>query len=132
VRERLSVDAGDLALWELQDPRLLSIPLLLRDKGVLGQASWQPVLRLRYRRDRFVDPFSGSRVSLDREISAAEVNTRFVSVSDRSPLAVAVLEVKGARERLPVALEPLLHLGMRKQSFSKFLAVYTHMTRRVL
>lgn len=132
VRARLPYPAEELARWDLQDPRLLSVPLLLREHGMLGQDSWQPIMLLRYRRDRFVEPLSRSRISLDADISAAAVNRRFVSVRDLSPLPTAVLEVKGAGDELPVALRSLLPLGLRKRSFSKFLVVYAHMTRNVL
>ena len=88
------------------------LPLLLRDQGVLGQDAWQPMMLLRYRRDRFIEPLTQSRVSLDAEIAAVRVNPRFLSVADRSPLATAVLEVKGGADELPAVLRPLLALGM--------------------
>jgi hypothetical protein len=132
VRARLPFPAEEIAQWNLQDPRLLSAPLLLREHGVLGHESWQPVLLLRYRRDRFVEPLTRSRVSLDADICAAEANARFLSAPNLSPLATAVLEVKGSSEELPASMRALLALGMRKGSFSKFLMVYAHMTRGVL
>ncbi len=131
IRERLSSPAEDVAGWELHDPRLRSLPALLRDRGVLGQDSWVPMLTIRYRRDRFVEPLSRSRVSLDADIAAAAFNSRLMAVGDRSPLGMAVVEVKGSGDRLPPALHSLLPLGIHKQSFSKFLAVYAHMTRQV-
>jgi hypothetical protein len=131
VRERLLYPADEVARWNLDDARLQGLPLLLREHGVLGQESWLPMLMIRYRRDRFIEPLSRSRVSLDTDIAAAAVNSRFMSVADPSPLGLAVLEVKGRSERLPQALRPLLPLGIHKQSFSKFLAVYAHMTRQV-
>jgi hypothetical protein len=129
VREKLPVPAGEIALWNLQDPRLLPFPLLLRAHGVLHQESWQPMMLIRYRRDRFVEPLSRSRVSLDADICGVAANLRFLAAPDPSPLATAVLEVKGDDDELPVVLRPLLALGMQKQSFSKFLAVHAHMTR---
>ena len=132
VRQTLPFPAEDIAKWELQDARLQGVPLLLREHGVLGHEAWQPVISIRYRRDRFVEPLTRSRVSLDADIAAATVNPRFISVTDGSPLATAVLEVKGVGDELPVALRPLLALGMQKRSFSKFLMVYAHTRRRVL
>jgi hypothetical protein len=132
VRARLPYPAEEIARWDLQDPRLQTAPLLLRDQGVLGHASWQPILLLRYRRDRFVEPVTRSRVSLDSDIGGSAANPRFLSAPNLSPLATAVLEVKGRGEELPAALRPLLALGMHKASFSKFLVVYAHMTRWVL
>jgi hypothetical protein len=132
VRARLPYPADEIAGWDLQDPRLLSVPLLLREQGVLHQASWQPMMLIRYRRDRFIEPLTDSRVSLDADISGAAANPRFLSAPNLSPLATAVLEVKGDGDELPAALRPLLALGMHKRSFSKFLVVHAHMTRGVL
>ncbi|HKY22625.1 MAG TPA: VTC domain-containing protein [Vicinamibacterales bacterium] len=131
VRERLSWAAGEIAQWSLQDSRLLTIPSLLRQHGILGHESWQPLMLLRYRRDRFLDLPTRSRVSLDADIAGVAVHPRLVP-GDRSPLASAVLEVKGSGDRLPRTLKPLLHLGIHKRSFSKFLTVYAHMMREVL
>src|SRR5687768_17555941 len=74
VRARLPYPAEEIAQWDLQDPRLLSAPLLLREQGVLGDASWQPMLLLRYRRDRFVEHITRSRVSLDADICGVAAN----------------------------------------------------------
>src|SRR5687768_4397655 len=43
VRARLPYAAEEIAQWDLQDPRLLTAPLLLRAQGVLAHESWQPV-----------------------------------------------------------------------------------------
>ncbi len=131
VRERLPHAADEVAGWELQDPRFRGFPARLRDDGIVAHGSWMPVLLLRYRRDRFIEPLSQSRISLDSDIQAAAVNPGLLSGCDLSPLNVAVLEVKGAGDRLPIALQSLLQLGMHKRSFSKYLAVYAHMTPQV-
>ncbi len=130
VRERLAHPAEEIARWELHDPRFRGLPMVLREHGVMGQDAWLPMMLIRYRRDRFVETLSQSRVSLDADISAVAINTRFLSFGDLSPLGTAVIEVKGMGDRLPPALQSLLPIGLRKQSFSKFLAVYTHMTHR--
>jgi hypothetical protein len=132
VRVQVPYAAESLAGWDLQDPRLRSLPLLLREHGVVVQDLWQPVLRIRYRRDRFIEPASRARVSLDAEIAAAAVSPRIRSAADNTAMAGGVLEVKGASEALPLALRPLLQLGARKCSYSKFLAAYAHATRRAL
>jgi hypothetical protein len=132
VRARLPYPAEEIAQWDLQDPRLLAFPVLLRDHGILHQQAWLPIMLLRYRRDRFIEPLTRSRVSLDADISGSAANPRFVSAPTLSPLATAVLEVKGSGDELPAALRPLLALGLHKRSFSKFLVVYAHMTRGVL
>jgi hypothetical protein len=132
ARERLPLNAEDLAQLDLQDPRLLAFPLLLRPHGVAVDQSWTPVMLIRYRRDRYIERGSQSRVSVDADIAAVAVNPRLISAADYSPLGSAVVEVKGTTDELPRPLHPLLRLGAHKQSFSKFLAVYAHVTRRIL
>jgi hypothetical protein len=132
VRAQLPYPAEEIARWDLQDARLLTAPLVLREQGVLGHASWQPVLLLRYRRDRFIERVTHSRISLDADISGVAGNPRFLSAPNLSPLATSVLEVKGSGDKLPPSLRPLLALGLHKASFSKFLVVYANMTRWVL
>jgi hypothetical protein len=132
VRERLPFAAEDLAGRDLRDVTLQNLPMLLQRHGILHQESWIPLMLLRYRRDRFLEPISRSRISLDTDIAAVAVNRRVLSAMDPSPLWTAVLEVKGSGDRLPPALQPMLALGFRKRAFSKFLAVYAHMTRQAL
>ena len=132
VRAKLPYAAEDIAKWDLHDVRLQHLPLLLREHGVLGLDSWQPMMLLRYRRDRFIEPLTQSRVSLDAEIGAVRVHPRFLSVTDRSPLATAVIEVKGGSGDLPAVLRSLLVLGGRKRSFSKLLVVYAHLTHNAM
>jgi hypothetical protein len=129
VRARLPYSAEELGTWDLQDPRLLQFPLSLKEHGIDVRDPWRPIVLIRYRRDRFIEPISGSRVSLDTDIAATAVNRRTVSAADYSPLGSAVLEIKGSADELPLALRGLLHLGAHKCSFSKYLAVYSHMTR---
>ena len=128
VRVTVPHTADEVSRWGLQDPRLQALPQRLRERGVVLREPWQPILLIRYRRDRFVEPVSGTRICLDAEIAAPAVNPRFLSTIDSTPLGPGILEVKGSAEELPRALRPLLHLGARKRSFSKFLAVYQHVT----
>jgi len=129
VRVPLSVAADVVAGWALHDPRLRSLPLLLRPHGITLRGAWQPMLLLRYRRDRFVDPTSRARISLDAEIAAVAANRRFVAIFDGTPLGTGVLEVKGGAEQLPMALRSLLRLGARQGAFSKYAAVFRQVTR---
>ena len=132
VRTRLPYSAEDLSALSLQDPRLRALPTRLREHGISVGELWEPVMLIRYRRDRFIEPLSGSRVSLDADIAGVEVNPTFLASADVSAVGVAVVEIKGASDELPMAMRALLQLGLRKRSFSKFLAVYSHMTRRTL
>jgi hypothetical protein len=131
ARVQLPHSAEELAEWKVQDPRFEALPLLLQEHGIHARELWHPVMLIRYRRDRFTEPLSRSRVSLDSDIAGVAVNPAVLAATDSTTVASAVLEVKGECERLPAALAGLLQLGVRKQSFSKFLAVYCHMTRRI-
>ena len=128
ARVVLAEPAAEVATWTLQDRRLLGFPLLLQEHGISARDLWQPLMLIRYRRDRFVDRSTRTRVSLDAEIAPVAVNPRFVSGAAPTPLPSAVIEVKGAADELPTALRGLLQLGIREQSFSKLLAIYMHMT----
>ena len=129
VRVMLDATAGDVAALALDDARWARFPRALAPAGVLAGPEWRPVLRLRYERSRFIERFTRARVSLDRGIVAEAVNSRQLTSLNPGPLPVAVLEVKGREDALPRPLAPLLHLGARQGSLSKYAAVYDHVRR---
>jgi VTC domain len=131
IRLEVPYVAAELAQWTLEDRRLTMLPQLLRAQGITLHGIWHPVVSIRYRRDRFVDPVSRARVNLDTEIAALALHSGFSSTFNPGPLGLGVVEVKGCEEELPMALRNLLLLGARKQSFSKFLAVHRHVTRAI-
>ena len=103
ARARFPLLPSEIAGWDLQDPRLLAFPLLLREHGVLRQASWQPMMLIRYRRDRFIEPLSGSRVSLDSDISGVAVNPTFLSAPTSRRRRPRCSRSKGAATNCPPA-----------------------------
>jgi hypothetical protein len=115
----------------LDDPIFQSLPARLAAAGVALQADWQPMVALRYRRRRFVDPPTGSRLSLDSDIQATRVNPRFLFVRSLGVLPIAVLEVKGYADELPGHLRGLLPLGLRKQSLSKYATLVLQLRRTI-
>jgi hypothetical protein len=129
VRVRLPMPAEELAGRALDDPAFQGLPARLAEQGVVLRADWQPMLALRYRRRRFVEPLSGARISLDSDIAAVRVNHRFLYARHLGPLPVAVLEVKGQAEELPGPLRALLPLGLRKQSMSKYATLVLQLRR---
>jgi hypothetical protein len=102
----------------------------LRDAGYWVDADLQPFLRIAFRRRRFVDPLSGSRISVDSDIRAASVNPGLLPLAHPAPLAHAVIEVKGRNADLPPRLAGLGALGCRPESFSKYSRCYQKITRR--
>jgi hypothetical protein len=80
----------------------------------------EPSLLVRYDRRRFVDPASGSRLSLDCGIHAAAIRAGLPAGRLGRTASVAVLEVKNHDGRLPAPLAALLGPAVRRVSFSKY------------
>jgi hypothetical protein len=131
LRVRLPFTADEVHGRALDDPIFQSLPARLAAAGVALQADWQPMVALRYRRRRFVDPPTGSRLSLDSDIQATRVNPRFLFVRSLGVLPIAVLEVKGYADELPGHLRGLLPLGLRKQSLSKYATLVLQLRRTI-
>ena len=101
----------------LDDPALIQVLELAAPLGIPLPMPLKPVLMLRYSRYRFLEPVSGTRVSLDLDITGVR--------GPRGPIhggtiQAAVMEIKGGVHDLPRALRPLTHLGARRASFSKY------------
>jgi hypothetical protein len=129
VRVRLPFPADVIADRALDDPAFTGLPDRLAVKGIVLSADWQPMLALRYRRQRFVEPLTGARISLDSDIAAVRVNHRFLYMRHAGPLPLAVLEVKGHADELPGPLRALLQFGLRKQSLSKYATLVLQLRR---
>jgi hypothetical protein len=129
IRVRLPVTAEMLAGRRLEDPAFQLAADLLAAKGILLGPDWQPMLALRYRRRRFVDVSSGTRVSLDSDIASVAVNRRHLFARSLGPLRIAVVEVKGRTDVLPGVLRPLIPVGLRKESMSKYAALLLDLRR---
>lgn len=108
---------------------LLLMPDLLREKGVRIKNNLHPVFQISYKRLRFVDTYSGSRICLDYDISAPRVNGYMLPRMNPFKLNTAVFEIKGAVQSLPVSLKPLTFFGCQKLSFSKYQACYQKIMR---
>ncbi len=137
-KHRMETDlpAGWLAARALDDPRLLELPHRLwselAEQGVAPLDSFPapllPAFELRYRRRRFVEPGTGTRISVDYRIEIPRTNPRRLPPARPFPGRLAVLELKGDASSLPPALSPLGRVGLRKQSFSKYGACFEWLT----
>jgi hypothetical protein len=132
VRVETPFRQDSLRAVSLEDPRLLAVLELIRPLGVAVPARLMPALLLRYERHRFVDPMSGSRISVDADVEGLRGNPRLLGHAFGVRLPQAVVEAKGADDTLPRILQPLMRLGARRESFSKYAAAgmamlrYTH------
>ncbi len=110
----------------LDVPSLRYVTRRLRSLGLPTTGHHRPVLLVRYRRRRFLDPRTGLRVCLDTDIRVPAA-ARAVGVAPHPlPLPLTVFEIKGQSDLVPEPLRLLTVLGFRKTSFSKYLACYDH------
>ena len=118
-RRVLDWAAEELEAMPLEDPRLLAIPRLAMEAGFFFVRPLRPAICLAYRRRRYLEPETGTRICLDQDIAPVRIHGERGGVA-RQPIPEGVFEVKGTAEQLPAALQPLMALGCRRQSFSKY------------
>ena len=123
--------AGDLARLDLRDKSLLEVPDLLLSTQVYDLHNLEPLLEVRYERLRFIEPMTGTRISLDSQIGVGRVHQGRLPFTTRRRLDQGVLEVKNSSGRIPALLNPLLRIGAKKDSFSKYFACFSLATRGV-
>jgi hypothetical protein len=132
VRVATSLSGEALGVLPMDHPDLVAVLDLARPLGVPVPPRLMPAVLLRYDRHRYVDRSSASRISVDTDIEAIRGNPRLVGNAFPGRLPHAVLEAKGASDDLPRILNPLIRLGARRSSFSKYGAAglgmlrYTH------
>jgi len=108
----------------LEDSRLPGLLSSLPRHGEINQHHLFPTMLIRYQRRRLVEPRSGSRISIDSDIQVARVNRQLLPRATCSRLQNAVIEVKGQSADAPDSLLPMIGMGARKVSFSKYLACF--------
>lgn len=125
-RLELAVEGGRLAAEGLDGAARCGVAELLREHGCLAPGDLAPALHLTYERERFVDPASGCRLSLDTRIAAVErapwCEALTATLDPGGETAVTIVEVKGAVRDLPPGLHALATMGARRNSYSKYTA----------
>jgi hypothetical protein len=132
-KTRLPLQHGatrELAAVRPSPSRLRRLLEALRDAGHWVEADLQPFLRIGFRRWRFIDPTTDSRVSVDTDIRGASINPGMLPLRHPGPLAHAVVEIKGTHTSVSRWLAPLRDMGCRPESFSKYARCYQKITRR--
>ena len=118
-RIQVPLDSGWLAEASVDDVRLRRLPSRFASElSAPGLSRLKPTVVVRYRRHRWLEPSSGSRISLDSGISAPRAECRLAPMA--MPLRTAVVEVKNRTGQIPATLAPLWSLGARLDSFSKY------------
>ncbi|MDD5705778.1 MAG: VTC domain-containing protein [Kiritimatiellae bacterium] len=124
TRRKLRLESPFPVGWieraDLRHPRWLEVNDLLTARGVALPGTVRPLIAIAYRRQRFVERATTTRVSVDFDICAE----RHVGVRPAQPwpayLPQAVVELKGHLPELPPALAPLTDMGCVRGSFSKY------------
>lgn len=132
VRIRLAQTGHELAARALNDPMLSALPALLAEQGIGLAASVRPVFMISYRRQRFVDPSTGTRLALDQDIHAPRYILSCPGRGGQFALPWTVIETKGTLTSLPPYLRPLVAMGLRPESFSKYLHCYQSLLQQTL
>ncbi len=133
-RKKLILASENLKLNPFSQKEILDLPYISDDFNYHINDILVPMAIIQYKRYRFVDPLSGSRVSLDFDISCPAINTQFVHGNTPVHLDSGVLEVKGSGLHLPKLLNPI-ESYLKKEAFSKYAQcleyVDNSVTRRV-
>jgi hypothetical protein len=118
-RLKLNLSAKQLHHNPFVDDEIMRLPLMVYQLGYFPQGILVPVLLIQYERYRFIDPQSGSRISLDTNICCKNANAEYISGEPPIFFGVGVLEVKGKYREMPGFLAPIAH-HLTKESFSKY------------
>jgi SPX domain protein involved in polyphosphate accumulation len=123
-RKKVRVSTPFSGAWlsniHLENVLLHEIPRLLQSKGVALDRHYYPAFQIRYKRHRFVEPNSGLRICFDSDIAVPRVNCMMLPKHNPFALHTSVFEVKGDSDKIPYPLFPLMRMGFKKASFSKY------------
>jgi len=92
----------------------------LADFGYLPPAPLQPIIKISYRRHRFIEVFSGKSVALDSNIRSTCLAGSIGNGENNLKLPGAVIELKGSGIDLPLTLKGLQLLDVDWSRFSKY------------
>jgi len=128
----ISPYSGDfLSDVRLEDTIFLELPRLLHTQNFVFNENIFPAYQISYKRIRFIEPISGTRLCFDFDIRAPRSNFHMLPRFNPFFLNMAVFEMKGHAQKLPFSLNFLLKLGLRKSSFSKYSACYERLIKNV-
>jgi VTC domain len=118
-RQPLALETCSLSGDLFSHPAILEAPNGMPEARATGRGLLVPVVIVQYERFRFVDPRSGSRISLDTGVLCPAANAAYIVDAAPVVLETDVLEVKGVLDGLPDCLLPISR-HLRKRSFSKY------------
>jgi len=131
VRIETGIESRKIVSTPLNNFKFLSFPDLAREKGISFEKTLFPTFQLNYDRHRFIDPMSGSRLCVDRNIHVSRVNPIMINRTNPAFLKDGVFELKGKNGELPDWLHQLTSLGCRRGAFSKYSCCYQQLKRKI-
>ena len=123
IRVQVEYDGRTLSALPLNTPEISGLPSRLAELGVGLPLALRPAFTISYRRMRFVDPMTGTRLALDQAIHVSKINLPCLG-SEKRTLPMVVIETKGSLDTLPAYLAPLVAMGLKPEAFSKYLSCY--------
>jgi len=125
-KQRIEVDfdVDWLDKTVLNTAKLLALPSNLVSRGIVLPSPMVPTLLIVYRRQRYFDLRTGTRINLDSDINVRRTNPQMMLPGKRSAVSTPVLEFKGSHNSIPHGFKTLLQFGARRASFSKYLMCY--------
>jgi len=131
IRIETGIDSSEIARLPLNNFKFLSLPNLAKERGIFFKATLFPTFQLNYDRHRFVDPITGSRLCVDRDIHVSRINPTMINRMNPAFLNEGVFELKGKNGELPDWLHQLTSLGCRRGAFSKYSCCYQQLNRKI-
>lgn len=121
-RKREYVPAHRLKQGDLHNGIVTKIELMgtLAGFDYYPDAPVYPIIEISYRRYRFTELLTGTRVSLDCNIRSTMISRQFENSERDLKLPGAVIEVKGTTIELPVMLRQMKLLDIDWSRFSKY------------
>lgn len=123
-RVKVDLDGDWLEHTPLNVAALLNLPSVLLSRGFTVPARLFPMMLISYRRRRFIDLRTDTRINLDDHIRVQRVNPQVIQTGQPVAIATPVIEFKRGDNQMPRGFEPLLRFGVRRASFSKYMMCY--------
>ena len=119
IRQNLSFPARLLADDPFSKEEILDLPTTFHELSGLTTNFLVPVVLINYRRFRFFDPATGSRIALDTSIKCPTINSKILTGLPPVHLDVGVLEIKGQERHLLPSLSQISPY-LTREAFSKY------------
>lgn len=101
---------------------------LCKNAPALLRLDLKPQFIVSYKRNRYFDKFSRSRIALDTDISSQVFKMNRQYIKSSTVLPNSVLEVKGNKNSLPYSLRHITKRNISKFAFSKYFLCFVDLT----